>query len=245
MPKKLPHKILPIECADKKFQETWYDARDPLDIPWSFRWILSGPPSSGKSTIIKNHIIRATPPYKKVLICHYDAEGSNEYEDVGGEMISELPDPKTINPAKEKMLLIIEDLNLSTCSKTEREKIDRLFGYSSSHRGVSLALTSQNPLDIPCGARRMANVYTIWKQMDLNGLLLMASRTGYKRDDFISFFKFCKKQHDSITIDCTNMTPYPLRFNGYVMIKKRGEDDVNKEETKTKDNKEENKTLLY
>lgn len=242
--KALPTKILPIECSDKKFQESWYEGRDPLDIPWSFRMVLAGPPSSGKSTVLKNHIIRADPPYKKVLICHYDAEGSNEYEDVGGEMISELPDPKTINPAKEKMLLIMEDLNLSTCSKTEKEKIDRLFGYSSSHRGVSIALTCQNPLDCPVGARRMANVYTIWKQMDLNGLMLMASRTGYKKEDFVAFFKFCKKQHDSITIDCTNMTPYPLRFNGYQMIKKRGEGTDADGDVKMRD-VDESKVLLY
>lgn len=221
--KNLQEKILPIKCSDKSFQEKWTKGRDLLDFPWSFRWTLAGPPSSGKSTIIKNHIIRANPPYTKVEVCHYDSEGSTEWEDVGATMISMLPDPKQINTTKEKYLLIIEDLNLSTVNKTEKEKIDRLFGYSSSHRGVSIALTAQNPLDVPVGARRMSNVFTIWKQPDLNGLMLMARRCGYKQQDFIEFFKLCKTQHDCITIDCTNLTPAPLRFNGYQLIKKRDE----------------------
>ncbi len=184
--KKLPNKILPIECADKTFQEKWYPGRNYLDLIWSFAWCLCGPPSSGKSTIIKNHIIRANPPYEQVLVCHFDSEGTQEYDDCGNvEYIESLPDPKKINPAKQKTLLIIEDLNLTTMSKDERYKLDRLAGYSRSHRAVSLALTVQNPLDCPVGFRRMCNVFTLWKQPDLNGLMLMARRTGYKQQDFI------------------------------------------------------------
>lgn len=180
-------------------------------------FILSAPSNCGKSTIIKNHIIRANPPYEQVLVCHYDADGTHEYmyDDCGNvEYIDTLPDPKKINPAKVKTLLIIEDLNLSTISRDERYKLDRLAGYSRSHRGVSLALTCQNAFDCPPSFKRMCNVFTLWKQPDLNALCLMARRTGYKQNDFIELFKFCKKQHDSITIDCTEQTPAPLRFNG-------------------------------
>ena len=81
--KKLPNKILPIKCADKSFQEKWYEGRDYLDFPWSMAWCLCSPPSGGKSTIIKNHIIRANPPYEQVLVCHYDADGTHEYDDCG------------------------------------------------------------------------------------------------------------------------------------------------------------------
>jgi hypothetical protein len=239
MPKKLPNKILPIECSDKSFQEKWTEGRDILNFPWSFAWCLCGPPSSGKSTILKNHIIRADPPYTKVLVCHYDAEGTNEYDDIGAEMIDELPDPKKINPIKEKMMLIIEDLNLTTLSKEERYKLDRLAGYSRSHRGVSLGLTVQNPMDCPVGFRRMCNIFTLWRQPDLNGLMLMSRRTGYKQKDFIEFFKFCKRQHDSITIDCTDMTPAPLRFNAYQLIKEKNEEEIDNNPTP------DNETLTY
>ena len=219
--KKLPDTILPIECSDKTFMESWKPNANLINFPHSFRWALVGNPNSGKSTIIKNHIIRADPPYEKVVCCHYDAEGSTEYDDCGQiEYISELPDPKKINPNKCKMLLIIEDMNLSTLNRIEKEKINRLFGYSSSHRGVSLCITSQNPLDIPVSARRMCNIFTIYKIPDLTGLMLMASRTGYKKDDFVQFFKMCTDCHDNVTIDLTQNTPAPLRFNMFQRIAK-------------------------
>ena len=57
MPKKrlgrLPKEIIPIPCSDKKFQEKWKPGRDLLNFPHSWRLILAGPPSSGKSTSIK------------------------------------------------------------------------------------------------------------------------------------------------------------------------------------------------
>ena len=247
--KRLPNKILPVKCADKSFQEKWYEGRDYLDFPWSMAWCLCSPPSGGKSTIIKNHIIRANPPYEQVLVCHYDADGTHEYDDCGDnvEYIDTLPDPKKINPAKRKTLLIIEDLNLSTMSRDERYKLDRLAGYSRSHRGVSLALTCQNAFDCPPSFKRMCNIFTLWKQPDLNALCLMARRTGYKQNDFMEFFKFCKKQHDCITIDCTDQSPAPLRFNAYQLIKKKGDiepnEEVNINDIKDTDNP--NKTLFY
>ena len=62
----------------------------------------------------------------------------------------------------------------------------------------------------------------------------------------MEFFKFCKKQHDNITIDCTEQSPAPLRFNGYQLIKKKGDikDDVEDEE-ESQDNDSTEKTLFY
>ena len=224
--KKLPNDILPIECSDKSFMESWTEGRDVMNFPWSFRWVLVGNPNSGKSTIIKNHIIRANPPYEKVIVCHYDVEGTTEFNDCGDvQYIDKLPDPKKINSEKVKTLLIIEDMNLSTLPKQDREHLNRLFGYASSHRGVSIAITAQNPMDIPVAARRMANIFTIWKIPDLNGLMMLASRTGYKKDDFIEFFKMTKNRHDNITIDLTDQSPMPLRFNIFNEIKQKEESD--------------------
>ena len=228
--KSLINKILPIECSDKNFMESWTPDRDVMNFPWSFRWSLVGNPGSGKSTIIKNHIIRANPPYEKVIVCHYDAEGTTEFDDCGDvEYIDKIPDPKKINPGKVKMLLIIEDMNLATLPKQDKENLNRLFGYASSHRGVSIAITAQNPTDINVSARRMCNIFTIWKIPDLNGLMLMASRTGYKKDDFVQFFGMCKNRHDNITIDLKDQSPMDLRFNMFHQIKQKEDTDDDEE----------------
>ena len=113
-------------------------------------------------------------------------------------------------------------MNLSTLSKKAKENLDRLAGYSRSHRGVSIFCNAQNPFDVPVGFRRMANVFCLWRQPDLNAVSAMASKTGFKPSDFQYLFSHCRKQHDSILIDLTNGTPAKLRFNGYQIIRQNG-----------------------
>ena len=213
--------IIAFKNKDKGFQEKWNPKRDLLDIPWSFRAVFCGPPSSGKSTIVKNIILKSRPLYKKVVVVHYGGEGTQDYDEIDGiEVVplSGLPDPVEINPRKEKMLLVLEDVPLSSINREQKQKIDRLFGYSSSHRGVSVICCAQDAFDVPVGARRSSNIFILWKQPDLNALQLMASRTGFTTSEFRNLFKLCKTKHDSIMIDLTEGTPAPLRFNAYTPI---------------------------
>ena len=39
-----------------------------LNFPHPFRGVLLGPPNTGKSTSVKNILIRADPPFKKVTV---------------------------------------------------------------------------------------------------------------------------------------------------------------------------------
>ena len=213
--------IIAFPNKDKSFQEKWHPKRDLLDLPWSFRAVFCGPPSSGKSTIVKNIILKARPLYKKVMVVHYGGEGTRDYDEIDGiEVVplSGMPDPVDINPKKEKMLLVLEDIPLSSINREQKQKIDRLYGYSSSHRGVSVICCCQDAFDCPVGARRCSNIFLLWKQPDLNALQTMASRTGYTSNEFRSLFKLCKKKHDSIMIDLTEGSPCPLRFNCYTPI---------------------------
>jgi hypothetical protein len=213
--------IIAFKNKDKGFQEKWNPKRDLLDMPWAFRAVFCGPPSSGKSTIVKNIILKARPLYKKVLIVHYGGEGTQDYDEIDGiEVVplSGLPDPVDINPRKEKMLLVLEDVPLSSINREQKQKIDRLYGYSSSHRGVSVICCAQDAFDVPVGARRSSNVFVLYKQPDLNALQTMASRTGFTTSEFRNLFKLCKNKHDSIMIDLTEGTPAPLRFNAYTPI---------------------------
>lgn len=221
--------IIAFPNKDKSFQEKWYPKRDLLDIPWAFRSIFCGPPSSGKSTIVKNIILKSRPLYKKVMVVHYGGEGTRDYDEIDGiEVVplSGLPDPVDINPQKEKMLLVLEDIPLSSLNREQKQKLDRLYGYSSSHRGVSVITCAQDAFDVPTGARRSSNVFILWKQPDLSALQTMASRTGYTSNEFRNLFKLCKNKHDSIMIDLTEGTFFPLRFNCYTPIAMREDGKV-------------------
>ena len=225
------NKIVAFKNKDKSFAEKWSDGKQPrdwLNIPWAYRGVLTGPPNSGKSTIVKNLVMKARPYYTKVMVVHYamDEEGDGcddyaEFEDDEGFSVvplSSLPDPRKINPKKEKFMLILEDIPMAHLTKIEKQKLDRLYGYSSSHRGVTVLTCAQNSFDVPVGARRCSNLFILWAQPDLMALALMAGRTGYKVEDFRKLFKLCKGRHDSIWIDLTENSPAPLRLNGYELI---------------------------
>ena len=54
----LPNRIL---NPDKQFHESWSSGRNLLNIPHPFRAVFLGPPGSGKSTAVKNIILRIQP----------------------------------------------------------------------------------------------------------------------------------------------------------------------------------------
>ena len=107
---KLPNKIIPISNADKSFHEKWYDKRNMLNIPHPFRACCLGPPNVGKSTVIKNLIIRQHPPFEEIFVIHCDAEHTQEYKDLGDEvhMLSSIPAPEHWE-GKVKTLCIIAE----------------------------------------------------------------------------------------------------------------------------------------
>jgi hypothetical protein len=219
---KLPKKIIPTGNLDKDgFADAWKEGRDPLDIPTPFRCVLSGPPSSGKSCVIKNILARCD--FDEIYLVHVD-DTTQEYNDIEiAWQDTSLPPLDMMKGARDiKKCLIVEDMDLTSMGKEERHILDRLFGNVSSHSNLTIFYTSQDPLSVPLCARRTSNVFVIYKQPDLLALNMMASRTGYRQDDYQQFFKHCKNPHDFLMIDTTKQTPYPLRLNAYQMLNADG-----------------------
>lgn len=226
-----PKKIIALPNADKSgWHEKWDAKRDPLNLPHPARVCLMGPPNSGKSTVIKNMIIRADPPFQKISVIHCDWEWTKEYADLDVTMMGEIPAPEEFE-GKEKELVVIDDLELKNLDKTQRAYLDRLFGYVSTHKNVSVYLTSQDPFNVPAICRRCSNCWILWKSQDLDSLSSAARKTGMTASSFNSIFKhLLTGSKDSLWVDLTTDSPYPLRKNGYEMITKieDGADTVKK-----------------
>jgi hypothetical protein len=220
---RLPKEMIPIPCADKAgWTEKWYKNRDPLNIPAPWRGVFTGLPSCGKSTAIKNIILRSDPPFEEIKVVHFAPDTTREWDDIEAEVVSEIPTCDEFDGGETKKLLVLEDLELSCIDKENKKRLNRLFGYGSSHQNISIAITAQNAYDIPTSARRTANIFCIWLTPDITALTSMASRTALKKDDFLEILnKHLKKLHDSLMIDLTKDTPFPLRVNGYTMLKRR------------------------
>lgn len=221
MPKKkknlgrLPNRFIIIKNPDKKFHEHWHSSRNKLNFPHPFRAVLLGPPNSGKTSWVKNILMRAHPPFKKIFVIHCDPEYTQEYDDVNSEFLTEIPAPSDWE-GKVKTLVVLDDLEFKTMNKDQRRNLDRLFGFVSTHKNISCILCSQDPFNVPPIIRRCSNLWVLWRLMDMDSMATCARKTGMKSEDLKDIFNnFMPDTHDSLWIDCTEKTPYPFRKNGF------------------------------
>lgn len=213
-----PNEIVPIKCADKVGKEHWDDKhKDIANFPAPVRMLLLGPPDVGKSTIIKNVIIHARPRYKEVYLIHEDAEYSKEYDDLEPtDKFNDIPDLEFWEyegPFK-KRCVIIDDLEFTSSDKDRLRRLAVLFRYASSHKNLSIILANQSFFDIPIIAKKMANVFIIYKPMARNELSMIENRVGMPQGMLDELFNtVATKFNDSICVDKTKNTPAPLRLN--------------------------------
>ena len=233
MPKKrkfrLPNHIIPIPNADKGFHEKWQKGRGMLNIPHPFRAVCLGPPNVGKTTIVKNLLLRAKPQFEKLYVIHCDPDYTKEYDDVGGEMLNEIPAPEEWE-GDCKSLVVLDDLEFKGMNKEQKRNLNRLFGFVSTHKDISCILCSQDPFNVPPIVRRCSNLWILWRCPDLDAMATCARKTGMKSNSFNSIFnQLMLKPRDSLWLDMTDGTPYPMRKNGFIPIKKKDGEDTLKE----------------
>ena len=230
---KRPQALFGFENADKGFHEQWAPGQNLLDFPHPFRALITGPPNSGKSTVVKNILVNQDPPFDRVVIVHADPEHTQEYDDIKADadentviMLGEIPPADSWEPEVDengeehllKTLLVIDDLDLKTLNREQKKNLDRLAGYVSTHRSVSVCICTQDSFAAQPNVRRMMNLYVIWRSPDLEAMTMVARKVGVK-DLQALFDTYCKTRRDSIWIDLTVDTPAPLRLNGFTVIK--------------------------
>jgi len=196
-----PKCIIPIKNPDK----TWHEPIDMDDLgnfSHPCRVILCGNPNSGKSLTILQLLLHKKPPFDKIYVIHNDTQ-TKEYDSIDCEILDELPDIDDLDSEKSN-LIIIEDLEYKTMSREQRALLDRYFGCFSTHRSVSLFLTSQDAVSIPCTIRRMSSHVFLWRSGDVNHMSILSSRFGLTpRNLRFIFDNILTDRHDSLLIDST------------------------------------------
>jgi hypothetical protein len=221
---KLPSKIIPIPNPDKTFFETWDKPpnRDMLDIIHPYRILICGKPHCGKSNTVLNILLRASKPFQRIIVCHYDAKNTKEYDILEKViLIDDIPNPKDSKffDKKKKTLMIFDDMEFDFLKKEKKKYLDRIFGYKSTHGNLSLMVCAQNMTNIPAAVRRMSNYYIIFKVPDMDLLYLIGRKLGITKENFVKLMNDnIKNYHDSLHFDLTLGTPYPLRRNGYELL---------------------------
>lgn len=251
--KKLPRKLLFIPSSDKDFIERWDDMgysadgtvrRDPLNIPASWRGVFVGKPGCGKSCMIKNIILRSRPKFERIYVLHQD-KYAKEYNDIGAEVITELPsndfwmgyeekeedtesdssdlDQQQEEEKRPKTLVIIDDICFKDLGRNRDQtlRLDRLCGFISSHCNVSLAVLNQDVFAVNSIIRKCCNVWNIWRPSSTDQMNTIARRVGYRGKRFQELFdEHCPLEGDSLMIDMSSGSPFPLRKNAYELLEK-------------------------
>lgn len=214
----LPRRIIPIDNPDKKWHEKWYNRRNLLNFPHPFRGVFLGPPNVGKTTVVKNIILRANPQFEEIFVVHCDPSFTEEYDDLHCTILEEIPHQDEFE-GKVKTLVVLDDLEFKFMDKDQKRNLDRLFGYVSTHKNISCCLCSQDPFNVPPIVRRCSNLWVLWKMTDMDALATCARRTGMKALTFRKIFqKLMTENHDSLWIDLTDKSPMKMRKNGYIAI---------------------------
>lgn len=216
-----PNELMIIPNPEKKFHEKWFTGRNMLNFPHPYRILMcSIQPNLGKTNVVKNIIVRANPKFKSIFLLHCGENFQTEYDDVDYTCISSIPPINgDLFKPNEKTLLIIEDKNFKYMTKQDLHRLDRAYGFTSTHRNLSIICCSQSFFDVPCSVRRMSNVYVLWKTKDLDSMKTIGRRCGLKKEELYHLIQtYLKDAHDTIWIDCTKQSPYPLRLNGFQAI---------------------------
>jgi hypothetical protein len=179
-------------------------------------------PNSGKSNFIFNLILQAHPEYEQVILIHPD-EHSKEYERVHAIVRKDIPAPEewqTItNNAEKKTICIIDDLEIKLIDKKQKSNLDRLFGYVSTHCGVSCIITSQDGYSIPVTVRRNLNVYIFWKSPDSQAVAGLLRKAGLTKEHIKKVFnQLLNSRFDNFTVDLTANSPAMYRRNAFEVI---------------------------
>lgn len=224
MPKK---KLIVIPNADKdkgNWQETWRKPRNRslAAFPHSFRLMALGGVSRGKTNTMKNIFLehqRLNKKFKRLYILTCDIS-SKEYIDCEPDLILDrIPDISLFNP-KEKTMLIIDDFEWTKVDKQDMKNLSTIIRFISSHKNCSIMLSYQSFFDSPSIARKLANVFIIYKPNSKSELSTIANRVGVDKDFLKYLFKKkANSQYDSICIDHTPGTPAKIRKNIYEVIK--------------------------
>lgn len=213
----IKQKIYIFENKDKESFKELPDKNNIGNFICPFRMILCSSPSRGKTCMIKNIILQQSPPFERIIVYHLD-ETTQEYNDIDCTLITELPDDYSCYNTDLKTLIIFEDIPFEYLSKKDKKKANDLLTYFSTHKNISLIMSTHHPFSISPSFRSKANIMILWKNMNAKPLYEIAQRMNIQRNviDYI-FDNICTGHYDNLCIDNSGSGP-TLRKNIFEVI---------------------------
>jgi len=218
--------VVVIKNVDKDvggWMESWDKpkTRNPGHIPHPFRLLALGGVGRGKTNSLKNIFLKhqsSSKKFQRLIVCTCDTD-SQEWDDCDPDLVLDtLPDLEEFD-GSEKTCLVIDDFEFAKMSKAEQKTLSTLFRFISSHRNVSIMCSYQSFFDCPSIARKCANCFLIYKPNSRLECSNIENRVGMEHGSLRDLFADrCSGVYDSVMVDKTIGTPYPLRKNIYEVL---------------------------
>jgi GTPase SAR1 family protein len=219
---KIPQQLFDIPNPDKTgWTEKWTDARakDLANFPHPSRICLIGPPSVGKSFMMKHLLLHQRPMFQELYIIHGDSTVTREFDDLEATMLMDEFPPVEFYDSLVKTLVIIDDVEFSHLSRDQVARMNKLVRYVSSHKNVTVYVSHQSFVDLPILIRKLCNVFIIWKPRSLIELKLIANRIALHPEQMEDVFEnHCNQYRDSLCVDLHFNTPAMFRKNVFTKI---------------------------
>ncbi len=216
---KISKELQIIKNPDKKNTESWSEhrAKNIANIPCPARILFLGPPGCGKTLVMKNIILHQRPMFERVYLCHPDIEYSREWDDIDPtDCLDEIPELSYFQSEDgnfPKTCLVVDDMEFNKCSSERIKRMSTLLRYVSTHRCMTIFLSFQSFFDLFPLARKMGNVFCIWKPRARSEIPLIEGRVGLQAGVLDHLFStVARGSKDFITIDLTDGSPAPLRL---------------------------------
>jgi hypothetical protein len=144
---------------------------------------------------------------------------TKEYDDLKGDhffLLNDIPNVSEFS-GKKKTFIILDDLPIKQLRKAQQILLNRLYGYMSTHKNISICLCSQDAYEIPVLVRRSSNLWVLWKGVDLTSLKQLARKSGC--ENLMELMQeHLQVSYDSLWIDTSPNSPAPIRVNGFKVL---------------------------
>ena len=180
------NEIIHIKNKDKTGHEKWDEKRskDIANWPAPTRICVIGECNSGKTNLIKNILLHASPRYDEVYLIHPDVEHSKEYSnfDMTAEM-SEFPPAEfwEREGKHKKRCCVIDDMTSPTKDSEQDKRLGLMMRYISTHKSMTIIYSHQSWFNIPVLVKKMSNVFIIHKVKNRIEMEQINTRLGMKR----------------------------------------------------------------
>jgi hypothetical protein len=199
--------IIPIDSEDKKGLDPKPPQDHPLSMPRGSRVCLLAPPGHGKTSTIKNLLLRSSPFAAVVVI-----SGVGEYTSEWSKVIHTKTDftEATENwwAALSKqhkgkpIACVVDDMNYADMSPKERSNAYKLVQFVCTHLNVTCFMASHSWVQLIPRLRRAMNVVVMWPptQGGSDQLPYIARSLGLPKPLLEEAFAECAPKYEPIVV---------------------------------------------